>query len=160
MRAAILLPARFVMIGAEGTFLAPTGGLNPIGTDTERNQEVLRSIGPALTEAEVVFGRTAFVAMSLERDLYLRIRTQEFGVFCKNRACIVPQVGFIRIEVSVLNALREKFAHVRGCRRRRCGSRWRCIHCHAGTGRCGATGSSSRDGISGRAGRIHGSRTL
>jgi len=56
MGAAILLPARFIVLGAEGTLLAPAYGFDPVAGDAERDQVVFRGIRTALAETQVVFG--------------------------------------------------------------------------------------------------------
>jgi hypothetical protein len=56
VRSAILLPALFVMVGAERAFLAPADCFHSVGSDAERNQEVLRGFCPPLAKTQVVFG--------------------------------------------------------------------------------------------------------
>ena len=71
------MPALFGGGAAERTFLAVADRLQAVGRDAQRNQELLGSGGPAVTQSKVVFGGAALIAMSLDYDLQLRIRTQE-----------------------------------------------------------------------------------
>ena len=54
--AAILLPARFVALRAEGLFFAEADGADAIGGDAQRDEVLLDGAGAAVSERKVVFG--------------------------------------------------------------------------------------------------------
>src|SRR6202041_1782966 len=67
--AAILLPAAFGFFHAERFFFAVADGLNAIGADSGRNQSALHGRGPLIAQCQVVFGRAAGIAVSLNRKV-------------------------------------------------------------------------------------------
>src|SRR6476469_6267219 len=56
MPAPVLLPARFIRLGAERLFLPVADGLNPVGADSRADQCVLHRAGTIVAERQVVFG--------------------------------------------------------------------------------------------------------
>src|SRR5690349_19181413 len=78
--AAVLLPARFIVLGAERMFLAPAHCFDAVARDSERDHVILHGIRAPLAQAKVVFRRAALVAMALHRHVDLRIGAQEFRV--------------------------------------------------------------------------------
>src|SRR5271156_4643879 len=113
VRAAILLPARFVMLGAERALFAPARCFHAVRRDAERNQVVLRGFGASLAQTQVVFRGSALVAMAFDGDVNLRIGTQELGIFGQSGAGVLAQIGLIELEVRILDVLVEQVAHVR-----------------------------------------------
>src|SRR5260370_41498273 len=79
--AAILLPARFVVLVAEGLFLAEADGADAIGGDAQGNEILLDGAGAAIAEREVVFGGPGLVAMAFNGHANLRVVAQEVGGF-------------------------------------------------------------------------------
>src|SRR4029077_4348349 len=77
--AAVLLPAGFVVVGAEGLFLAEADGAHAIGRDAQGDEILLHRAGAAIAEREVVFRRAALVAMAFNGYANLRIIAQEIG---------------------------------------------------------------------------------
>src|SRR6267378_168745 len=77
--AAILLPARFVVLVAEGLFLAEADGADAIGGDAQGNEILLDGAGAAIAEREVVFGGAALVAVAFDGHAKLRIVAKELS---------------------------------------------------------------------------------
>ena len=119
MRTAILLPARFIVLGAEWPLFAPAHGIHAVGGNAERNKVILGSLGAAFTEANVVFRRAALIAMALDGHANLRIRAQEFCGFCQVSAGVATNIGFVEVKVGVLHVLLEQFTQALVCGRRR-----------------------------------------
>src|SRR6516162_2629943 len=67
--AAVLLPAGFVRLGAERLLLPIADGLDAARIHTGRDHGILDRVGATIAEGQVVLGRAAFVAMSLNREL-------------------------------------------------------------------------------------------
>ncbi len=107
--ATVLLVAGFGGFGAEGLFFAPTGGVEVIGGKAEADQIFLNGVGTALAQSEVVFGGTAFVAVSFDRDVHVGIILEEVGGFLQGFARVGPDGGGIVIEVGVTNFFEEEF---------------------------------------------------
>src|ERR1700683_430924 len=118
MRTAILLPARFIVLGAEWPLFAPAHGIHAVGGNAERNKVILGSLGAAFTEANVVLRRAALIAMALDGHANLRIRAQEFCGFCQVSAGVATNIGFFEIKVGVLHVLLEQFTQALVCGRR------------------------------------------
>src|SRR5580698_7475637 len=156
--AAILLPALFGVLGAEGPFFAPADGVHAVRADPQRNQIILRCLRAPFTQADVVFGGTPLVAMAFDGYAHLRIGTQKFRRLGESVARVRAYIGLVEIKVSVLHVLLEKFAHALIVGRRNSSSR--SIHGDARRGRGGPARSASGNGVSRRAGGIHRRRTL
>jgi hypothetical protein len=54
--AAVLLPARFVALGAERFLLAIADGANAVGVDAQLHQRLLGRVGTIVAQRQVVFG--------------------------------------------------------------------------------------------------------
>src|SRR5258708_39217624 len=67
--AAVLLPATFVRLGAERFLFAVADGLDTIAANSSLNERVLHRVRAAGAEGQVIFGRAALVAVSLDRDM-------------------------------------------------------------------------------------------
>src|SRR5580658_7234239 len=158
VRAAILLPTFFGVLGAERTFLAPADGVHAIGTDAQRNQIILGRLRAPFAQADIVFGGTPLIAMAFDGDADLRIGTQEFGGLGESVARIGANVGLIEIKVSVFHVLLEKFAHTLVGRGSNSGSPR--ANRDARGGRGGAARTSGSDGVSCGAGGVHRRRAV
>src|SRR5271156_3206388 len=112
MSAPILLPARFIVLGAEWPLFAPAHRIHAVGWDAERNKIVLGSLGSAFTEADVVFRGAALVAVAFDGDADLRIRAQKLRSLCEIVAGVATNVGFVEVKISVLHVLLEQLAQV------------------------------------------------
>src|SRR5262245_22125527 len=64
--ATVLLPTGFVCIRALRTLLAVADRLQAVGRNAELGKELLGGSGAPVAETQVVFGRSALVAMSLD----------------------------------------------------------------------------------------------
>src|ERR1035441_5126516 len=72
VRAAVLLPARLVVVGALRRFLAVSDGLQLVARDPQLDEEFLGGGGAPVAESQVVLGRAALVAMALDGDADIR----------------------------------------------------------------------------------------
>jgi hypothetical protein len=66
--AAILLITTFVRFGAERLFFTVADGFDAIARHSRLNQRILHRVRAIRAKRQVIFGRTAFVAMSFDRD--------------------------------------------------------------------------------------------
>src|SRR5580693_3724492 len=146
VRAAILLPTFFGVLGAERTFLAPADGVHAIGADAQRNQIILRRLRAPFAQADIVFGGTALVAMAFDGHADLRIRAQEFRGFGEGVAGVGANVRFVEIKESVFHVLFEEFAHALIAGGSNSGSA--CADCDARGSGGGAARTSGGDGES------------
>src|SRR6266849_9346391 len=143
--AAILLPAGFVALGAEGLFFAEADGAEAIGGDAQRDEILLDGAGAAIAEREVVFGGAALVAVAFDGHAKLRIVAQELGGRGERLASVLANVGFVEIEVSVADCIIEDLVEIQlrlGLDRRR-----RSADGYARGGVGGAAGTAGGDGI-------------
>lgn len=155
--ATILLPAGFVGFGAEGFFLAPTGGGDVVAGNTEAGEVILDSIGAALAESEIVFGGTAFVAMTFDGEARVWITFQKVRVALKNFPRIGANGGGVIVEEGITHFLEEEFIEA-GFRSfdDGCGN----VDGNADTRLGIAAGSGSGKGVGSGVGRSDGGGTL
>src|SRR5229473_154728 len=112
--------------------------------DVKKPLSVQRSSGgprvPAIgAEGEVIFGRAALVAVSLDGDVNVGVLLQELCIALQRSLLVRAHIVLVVIEVNVLYVAREQFLF------RGVGSRWRrfCgrVHGDASGGFLGAAGS-------------------
>jgi len=80
--AAVLLPAGFGALGAEGLFFAEAYGADAIGGDAQGDEILLDGAGAAIAKSEVVFGGAALIAVAFDG-------TRTPGLLRKNSAVLV-----------------------------------------------------------------------
>src|ERR1700684_1961148 len=73
----VLLPARFILFGAELLLLAVADGANPAGVNTGLNQRSLGGVGTILTQRQVVLCRSTIVAITGDHDVCSWMRLKE-----------------------------------------------------------------------------------
>src|SRR5579864_1953647 len=103
MTAAVLLPAAFVGLGAERFFLTVADGLDAAGTDSGGDQGTLHRIGAAIAQSQVVLGRSALVAVALNREVDIGMLPQELGITLNGRLLIGTNRIRVIVEVDVLH---------------------------------------------------------
>src|SRR5260370_40394180 len=101
MAATVLLPASLVALSAEGLLLAEAGGVEAIGSNSERLEILLDGIGSANAEAEVVLRRAALVAVAFNGCFDGRVRLQEVRGLGESYAGIRTSVCRVVVEVGV-----------------------------------------------------------
>src|SRR6516162_9701215 len=144
MAAAVLLPASLVVFQAERFLLAEADGIHAIGGDSKRYEIFSHGGGATVAEAEVVFGRAALVAVTLDGYSYRWIGFEVLRGLGESLAAVGAYVGFVIIKISIVDCLLEG---------RRCGSRrgWRSrsVHGNRGGSGSGATGAVSGNRVGG-----------
>jgi hypothetical protein len=102
--ATVLRPGRF--IGTHGgRLLFAVGNDGELsGADTKGNQVVFGSQGTAFAESQVVFIRTALVAVTFDDYLGAAVGLQLFGVFCKGFSGIGRKSELIKLKVNVFHS--------------------------------------------------------
>src|SRR5262252_7107238 len=103
--AAVLLPALLVRLRAERFLLAIADRFHMIGSDSALCQSVADRIGAAIPQSQIVFGRTALVAVSLNRKIDVGMLFQEPDIPLKCRLLIRPNFAPVVIEVDVFDVL-------------------------------------------------------
>src|SRR5438067_4640698 len=137
MAAAVLLPASLVVFHAERFLLAEADGIHAIGGDAERYEIFFHGGGATVAEAEVVFGRAALVAMTLDGYSYRRIGFEVFRGLRERLADVGANVRFVEIKIGIVDSLLEgSRGGSRGAWRRRS------VHGNRGAGGSGATGAA------------------
>src|SRR6266446_5839253 len=154
MAAAILLPAGFVVLHAEGLLLAEADGAEAVGRNAQRNEILLDRVGAAVAETEIVFGGTTFVAVAFDGRLDRRMSLQEVRSRGKSSASVGTNVGLVVVEIGIAHFSQKEFI-LRGPRWRR---RWwrRRIDRDGSGGAGGAAGAGGGN----RVGRGVGGRDL
>src|SRR5580700_3147332 len=77
MRTTVLLPAIFARFGALRTLLTVADGLQTIRRDAQLHQEVLGRGCAAVAQRQVIFGRSAFVAVPFHHHREIRILLED-----------------------------------------------------------------------------------
>src|SRR5262249_24733054 len=107
MHAAIALPAGFVGLGTLRPLFAVADGLQPVAGDAELCQEILRGAAAAIAQAQVVFRRSTFIAVSLDDDRGVReVRENRLdcrGIASQDVASIPTDIALVVVEIGVLN---------------------------------------------------------
>ena len=146
MAAPVLGVAGFCGFGAEGFFLAPTGGVEMVGRNAEADHVFLDGVGAALAESKVVLGRTAFVAVAFDGDASVWIAFEEGRRLLQGFARIGTYGGGIVIEVGVAHFLEEEIVEAGlGSFSDRSGS----VDGDANAGVGSATGTAGGNGVRG-----------
>src|SRR4029077_12564061 len=109
---AILLPAGFVALAAEGLFFAEADGADAVGGDAQGDEILLGGAGAAIAESEVVFGGAALVAVAFDGHANAGIIAQEFGGLGERLASVGADVRFVEIKIGVANFLEEEFVEI------------------------------------------------
>src|SRR5262245_36639846 len=95
----VILPAILIGFAAAGFFVAVTDGLELARAHATLNQGLAGSIGPALTQSEVVHSGAALVAVALDLDFPLGMGFDEFGRLAQHLLCVGTKLGFVVVEV-------------------------------------------------------------
>ena len=85
MPAAVLLPALFIVFHAERFFFTVADGLDVTGIDSRGHQCILYRSGALITQSQIVLGRTAIVAVSLNCEGDIGMLREELNV-CLQRS--------------------------------------------------------------------------
>src|SRR5713226_3442814 len=107
MAAAVLLPAGFVALHAEGLLLAEADRAQAVGRNAQRNDVLLDGVGAATAETQVVFRGAALVAVAFDGHFERRVVLEEVRGLRERRAGIRTQVGLVVIEISIAHFLEE-----------------------------------------------------
>ena len=145
------MPAILVVLGADRPVLAIRDGRNPVCGDTEVDKEVLGRRGAPVAQTKVVLLASTLVAVTLDRELDVRVSLKEIAVTGQSRFSVRANVGLVEVEVRVLHVLREGFfvRHFfrRRWRRRR---RWRNGYRHPSLTGAGPSRTRHGHGVGGR----------
>src|SRR5690348_7634115 len=106
--AAVLLPAGFVGLHAEGLFLAEADGAEIGGRDAQVDEILLDGVGAAIAQSEVVLGGAAFVAVAFDDDLCIRITLEERSGLLERYAGVRADIGLVEVEVGIADFLCEE----------------------------------------------------
>src|SRR5690348_6494438 len=103
----VLLPATFVGLRTERFLFSVTDRLDAVSADASLDQRVLHRIRPVGTQRQVVLGRSALVAMALNRDADIRVLLQELRVGLQRTLLVPPDIVLVVLEEDVLHVFRE-----------------------------------------------------
>src|ERR1700733_14362550 len=95
---AILLPAGLVGLGAELLFLAVAHGADAIWTDSPIDQSLLGRVGTVLAQGEVIFRRSAVIAIAPDDNFEGRMRSQEACILSQNSLSVGTDLIAVVIE--------------------------------------------------------------
>src|SRR5258706_2883638 len=144
--AAILLIATFVRLGAERFLVARADGLDSIATHSSLDEPILHRVRAVGAESQVIFGRAALVAVSLNSDVNVGMLLKELRIALQRALLIRAYIIFVVIEVDVLYVSGEKllFRSVGGRGRSGCG-----VNGYASGGFLASAGSLSDEMVGG-----------
>lgn len=98
---AVLLPALFVVLGAEGFFFAVTDGSDAFGGNSLLDQRLLCRFGAAGAESDVVLFRAAIVAMAFDEHFDAGMLDQEGFVILHDGRIVRTQIGPVVVEENI-----------------------------------------------------------
>jgi len=114
MGAPISLPTGLVVFSALWTLLSVADGGQLCRRYAELYEIILGLFCPAISQREIVFSRTAFIAMAFYHHFgsgkILENVLQRRGILRHGRASIRPQVILVEIEVGVPSLRANQFA--------------------------------------------------
>src|ERR1035437_2996316 len=124
--AAVLLPARLVAFRAERFFLAVADRAYAVGRNPELRQSLLGFVGTIVAQRQVVFGRTAFVAVALDGELHALVLLQKTRIRLYNLLILRRNIIAVVVVEHILHVRRKqlRIAVVGGLLRR-----WRRSSC-------------------------------
>src|SRR5208282_4345535 len=106
--AAVLLPTGFVVFQAERFLLAVADCLDTAGVHSGRGQGILHRTGALVSQGQIVLGRAAVIAMSLDRKVDVGMLVEKKHVGLYGSLLIGAYVGLVVVEINVLDALTEQ----------------------------------------------------
>src|ERR1041385_5511444 len=109
MTTAVLLPALLVGFSAERLFFAKAQRLDTVGCNPGLRERSFHRIGTAVTQGNVVVGRSTLVAVAFDGDLDSCVLLQEINVTLQGGLLIGANVRSVVVEVDVLHLLGEQF---------------------------------------------------
>src|SRR5271167_419080 len=154
MAPAIALPAGLVGFGAERLLLAVADRLNVAGADAALGQGALHGTRSTVTQSQVVLGRPALVAVSLDREADVGMLLEESDIGLQRTSLVSANIRFVVIEVDVLHVLREQLLVGRSGRWWRWWRRW-LGHGHPGRSLLRTASSLRSQRVGGRIGWSH-----
>src|ERR1700693_1460386 len=114
MGAAVLLPAVFSGLAAEGALLSVGDRLDARGIHPERQEVFLGRVGPPVSQGEVVLRGPALVAVPFDEELDRTVSLQPFRVGGERGGGVVAEVGLVVFEEGVFQVpLRVDLGDVR-----------------------------------------------
>src|SRR5579864_2647209 len=108
---AVLRPGLLVVARHRRPLLAIADGLDAGGIDAERDQSLLRRIGAALAEAQIVLARAALVAIAGDRDADAGVGLQELGLARQDLLRLRRDVAAVEGEEHPVADLLQLLAH-------------------------------------------------
>src|SRR5579863_1813725 len=118
MATAVLLPTGLIGFSAERLLLAVADRLDVAGADATLRQRALHRACSAVAQGQVVLGRPALVAVSLDHEVDFGMRRKERDIRLQRTLLVRANIRFVVFEVDVLDVLREQFLLAQPRRRR------------------------------------------
>lgn len=107
MTTAVLLPTGLVGFSAERLLLAVADRLDAAGTDATLRQRALDGACSTVAQCQVVLGGSALIAVSLNHEVDVGMLLQESDIRLQRTLLIRANVGFVVVEINILDVLRE-----------------------------------------------------
>jgi len=121
----VLCPAILTGLAADRTLLAIRDRIYPRRGDAETDQILFDGIRPARAKRDIVFARTAFIAMTLDGHTYRRILAKPSCLALQRRFVILQNIVLVEVEMDGVSDIDPKvLGAARYDRRRRSASRW------------------------------------
>src|SRR5208282_1238117 len=106
--ATVLLPATFVRLGAEWFLFAVADGLDAIAADSGLDKRILYRVGAIGAQGQVIFCRSALVAMALDGDVDIGMLLQEARIALHRALVGCAYIVLVVVEVNIFYILREE----------------------------------------------------
>src|SRR5580693_10160166 len=121
MATAVLLPTGLVGFSTERLLLAVADRLDVACADPTLRQCALHRACSAVAQCQVVLGRPALIAVSLDHEVDLGMLREERDIRLQRTLLVSANIRFVVLEVNILHILREQLFLARPWR----GRRWR-----------------------------------
>ena len=106
--AAVLLPARLVVLGAEWALLTVARGLYAVLGNPQTHHVFLYRCGAKISQSEIVFLASALVTMPLDREADLGMQTEEFGILLQRLPRILTNIRLVVVKERVFDGALEE----------------------------------------------------
>ena len=93
------MPARFLVLRADGPFLAVADGAQPVGLDAQRGQVPFHGIRPTLAQRQIVLIGAPLVAVALDLHLDGGVRRQPLRVLLEHGLHVIPDIRLVEVKV-------------------------------------------------------------
>ena len=112
MSLTVLAPASLIVFGTERTFFPVADRADSICTNAGAHKHLLHCIGSTVAERQIVIDRTAFVAVTFNKNFDVRVGLKKLDIVVDRGLLICNDYETVEIKKDILNIPMEGFRFV------------------------------------------------